>query len=400
MKEQDWTEQLRRRLSDYEEPAPDGLWADIERRVQRRARLVMLRRWVVGVAASILLFVGGWHLTKPLDTALPYMANADASDILMPSTDEVQEEAEASPMIAKVERERTVNTSARSLAKRPSPTQTEVQPAEALDEPAEEPLAMAVEGTRTMEKQPEETAMMRTAERSAKTLTSVDASTPVREYHRLESAREHHHRPKVSLQLHAANLMAYGGSTQVEPMLMTPSYMGNATHELSRVAPVYLSNHEEKAEHHRPLTIGLTLRLPLGGRWWLASGATVARISSTFTQQMNSSILTNRQRLYYVGVPVQAGYSFWQRPRLQAYASLGAEAQCNIKTEVDDGYLGRDRVQFSCFASAGLEYGLLPHLSVYVQPGLRFYPDNGSRVQNIFKEKPWQLDLQLGLRLH
>jgi hypothetical protein len=76
------------------------------------------------------------------------------------------------------------------------------------------------------------------------------------------------------------------------------------------------------------------------------------------------------------------------------------EAQYNIKTEVDYGHLDRDRLQFSVLGSAGLEYVLLPHLSVYVQPGLRFYPDNGSPVQNIFKEKPWQLDMQLGLRLH
>jgi hypothetical protein len=33
-----------------------------------------------------------------------------------------------------------------------------------------------------------------------------------------------------------------------------------------------------------------------------------------------------------------------------------------------------------------------------VQPGLRYYPDNGSHIKNIFKERPWMFDLQFGLR--
>ena len=93
-----------------------------------------------------------------------------------------------------------------------------------------------------------------------------------------------------------------------------------------------------------------------------------------------------------------AGYSFWQKPTLSAYVSAGAEAQYNLKAEVDKGHLNRDRMQFSLLGSAGIEYTLLPQFSVYVQPGLRYYPDNGSRVQNIFKERALQFDLQLGLR--
>ena len=37
---QDWTEQLRQRLADYEEPAPDGLWEAIEQRLQEESALL------------------------------------------------------------------------------------------------------------------------------------------------------------------------------------------------------------------------------------------------------------------------------------------------------------------------------------------------------------------------
>ena len=391
MKQHDWTEQLRQRLSDYEEPAPNGLWADIDRCMQRRARLVVLRRWMVGVAACALLLVGGWHLMKPFDTDLPYMANTNGTEIPLPSRHEVEEVENASQMIAKVERENEANMPANPPQRRKSVAEKETQSLEPLSRQVEEmPARPKVNMQDAQQEKRREEAVMAYQEKRTELPPAV-SSTP---------ATERYRRQKVSLQLHADNLMAYGGSTYKEPMLMTQSYMGNATFELSRKAPVYLSNHEEKVEHHRPLTVGLSFRLPLGERWWLASGATLSRTSSTFTQQMNSSILTNKQRLYYVGIPVHTGYTFWQKPRLQAYAGVGVEAQYNIKTEVDYGHLDRDRLQFSVLGSAGLEYVLLPHLSVYVQPGLRFYPDNGSPVQNIFKEKPWQLDMQLGLRLH
>ena len=194
-------------------------------------------------------------------------------------------------------------------------------------------------------------------------------------------------RRPFSLQFHTTNLLANNnGTTQTEPMLMSQAYMGPLSSALARTAPVYLADHEEKTEHRMPLTVGLSLRLPLSERWWLSSGINYSLVSSTFNHQLAAFTQVNDQRLHYIGVP------------LTAYVSAGAEAQYNLKAEVDNGHLNRDRMQFSLLGSAGIEYTFLPQLSIYVQPGLRYYPDNGSHVQNIFKERPLQFDLQLGIR--
>jgi hypothetical protein len=37
---------------------------------------------------------------------------------------------------------------------------------------------------------------------------------------------------------------------------------------------------------------------------------------------------------------------------------------------------------------------------LYAQPGLKYYIDNGSQIQNIFKEHPLGFDLQFGLRVN
>lgn len=202
----------------------------------------------------------------------------------------------------------------------------------------------------------------------------------------------------LQLGIQATNLMAYGGTSQTDPLLMTPSYMGPVSHALARTAPVYLTNYEDLADHKMPVTIGLSLRLPLNSRLWAASGVNYSLLSSTFTHRMGANTQSIGQRLHYVGVPLTAGYSFWQKPRLTGYASCGAEALLNVKTSVDEGHLDRDRMQLSLQGSVGIEYKLLPPLGIYLQPGLRYYPDNGSPIKNIYKTRPLQFDLQLGLR--
>ena len=49
-------------------------------------------------------------------------------------------------------------------------------------------------------------------------------------------------------------------------------------------------------------------------------------------------------------------------------------------------------------AAAGVEYDFVPNLGVYVEPGAKYYIKNGSGVDNIFKDKPFNFSLQIGLR--
>ena len=51
-------------------------------------------------------------------------------------------------------------------------------------------------------------------------------------------------------------------------------------------------------------------------------------------------------------------------------------------------------------AAAGAQYDVIPQLGVYVEPGVRYYIDNGSRIENYYKDKPVSFSLQLGLRLN
>ena len=53
------------------------------------------------------------------------------------------------------------------------------------------------------------------------------------------------------------------------------------------------------------------------------------------------------------------------------------------------------RPSFSFVTLTGHRFG-----GLYAEPGVKYYFDNGSRVVNFFKDKPLNLNLQVGLRLN
>ena len=62
--------------------------------------------------------------------------------------------------------------------------------------------------------------------------------------------------------------------------------------------------------------------------------------------------------------------------------------------------MDKDRMLWSVGGSLGLEYRIIPQLSLYAEPGIRHYFNNGSTINNYFKDKPTSFNLQLGLRLN
>lgn len=60
----------------------------------------------------------------------------------------------------------------------------------------------------------------------------------------------------------------------------------------------------------------------------------------------------------------------------------------------------RDRVQFSGKASLGAQYDITPNVGLYIEPGAKYYIDNGSEIENTFKDKKLNFNFQFGLRFN
>ena len=159
------------------------------------------------------------------------------------------------------------------------------------------------------------------------------------------------------------------------------------------------------AKHHAPVSVGLQVAFGIAPRLSLSTGLVYTRTSSDFYPYAPSSNYNVHQVLHYVGLPVGLNYEFWQSGGFHAYVMAGAEADYNVKNDTEEEGVKkenakRDRVQFSGKASLGAQYDITPKVGLYIEPGAKYYFDNGSHVENTFKDKKLNFNLQFGLRFN
>ena len=159
------------------------------------------------------------------------------------------------------------------------------------------------------------------------------------------------------------------------------------------------------AKHHAPVSVGLQVAFVIAPRLSLSTGLVYTRTSSDFYPYAPSSNYNVHQVLHYVGIPVGLNYEFWQSGGFHAYVMAGAEADYNVKNDTEEEGVKkenakRDRVQLSGKASLGAQYDITPKVGLYIEPGAKYYFDNGSHVENTFKDKKLNFNLQFGLRLN
>ena len=159
------------------------------------------------------------------------------------------------------------------------------------------------------------------------------------------------------------------------------------------------------AKHHAPVSVGLQVAFGIAPRLSLSTGMVYTRTSSDFYPYAPGSSYNVHQVLHYVGIPVGLNYEFWQSGGFHAYVMAGAEADYNVKNDTEEEGVKkedakRDRVQFSGKASLGAQYDITPKVGLYIEPGAKYYFDNGSHVENTFKDKKLNFNLQFGLRFN
>ena len=393
MKQQDWTRKLRDRMADYEADIPEKLWERIEMSLPQQpvaSHRPIIWRWV-GVAAMVALLMGaGWwlwpdrHITRQAEHQRP-SAGGPQDRTLYTS---MQPDEGVVPLTAQHRHHRPAVTPYR---------QTAAEPYRQQEPPhSEEPVR---------EQQPQQS-QPAGQQPSYHPLTSTRQEQDVSLLASQDGRREKHR--DVTLSLHAnSGLMAYTHSNGIQMSAEMARRYTTASqpssHRANADESVWLVGHEERQHHSHPIAVGLTLGYPLSSRLTLSSGLVYTRLSSDFTSIMHQTSIHTDQKLHYLGIPLSLQYYIVKGSRWKAYATAGVEADWNIKsrsvTEGVETQSPRDRLQWSLGGAVGVQYDILPQLGVYLEPGARYYMDNGSKVQNYFKAHPTTWTLQFGIRL-
>ena len=351
-----------------------------------------MRRWAA--AASVVALLSGGYLWWTSWQPLP-------SGELIPSA--VSEAVVVQPVVAKADKVIAPEVADSPVATKEYTIQKERQQLMAEELPQQ-----------TAEEYPEQT-VEDSSEQTKEEVTQQTTETP-RHQATEWPQREVEERPmtktrrQVSLGLYAMNgLGSQHGSNGVQMAdALAREYAATNEHSYAtssrRSEPIYLIGYEERQHHHRPVTYGLSLSYPLSDRFALTSGVVYTKLRSDFTQIMRNQQIQQEQMLHYVGIPLSLNYRLWAYKGFDAYLSAGVKADWNVATHLEtEGVrqtLPKDRMQWSLNGSLGLQYNVVPQLGVYAEPSLNWYPDNGSVVQNYFKDKPLSMGLQLGLRLN
>lgn len=178
--------------------------------------------------------------------------------------------------------------------------------------------------------------------------------------------------------------------------------------------PVNSRENEVKTDikHRMPIRAGISFTYRLTDRLAIESGISYANLTSDIREGTEDHFFTGEQKLHYVGIPVNLKYRMLSWQMVDVYASGGVLAEKCVSARLHkDYFVDRERrnsesvrladhpVQWSVNAAVGVQCRILQPLAIFAEPGVSYYFDDSTGLQTIYKEKPLNFNLNLGLRL-
>ena len=411
---------------------------------QKNARIVYFKRWSAAAAAVALLGIGGSYVYLHQEDV--EKGNLQLASLSSPAVSADLQSAASQPAPSHV-----VSADLQSAASQPAPslvvsadlqsTASQSAPSHAVSadlqsaasQSASSPVVSADLQSAASQKKTSDDVLKEESENEISLLaekSDYKALTRSTDHHAAAYASQSYHFKKNeevsgwSMQLYAENLTpslggvnsdASGGyndfsyGTMAEPMpgvIPDPTAGGIYGEEYLLASYKAIQRKQQvNAKHHAPVSVGLQVAFGIAPRLSLSTGMVYTRTSSDFYPYAPSSNYNVHQVLHYVGIPVGLNYEFWQSGGFHAYVMAGAEADYNVKNDTEEEGVKkenakRDRVQFSGKASLGAQYDITPKVGLYIEPGAKYYFDNGSHVENTFKDKKLNFNLQFGLRFN
>ena len=456
MSNKDWTSKLRDQMTDYQEPVKHDLWAGIAqslaqnqpvagengvpenhpvKRVEKepKARVVTLKRWSAAAAAVALLGIGGSYVylhqedVEQGNAQLASLASSEASSASSAVSSSLSA-ASSSLSASSSSHSKQVPLLAADIKSADSKSRQKAASSAAsllssdyASVPVQSAAPMNDEGETMVAVASDEAPLVASKYKSAESAQSQAEPNSSSSYHFSRNSEV----AGVSMKLYAENLGAGMGNVNsgsnianrysdsgvmADPMpgvYPDPSVGGSndVDYLMAAAYKALQKSPQGKAKHHAPVSVGMQIAFGVAPRLSLSTGVVYTRTSSDFYPYAPNNDYNVHQVLHYVGIPVGLNYELWRSGGFYAYVMAGAEAAYNVKNDTDeDGTkkqdAKRDRVQFSGKASLGAQYDISPSVGLYIEPGAKYYFDNGSDIENTFKDKKLNFNLQFGLRFN
>ena len=423
-----WTEQFKDKMKDYQEVVPDGLWNNISDAViiqQKRRRTLVLARWVAGaaVAASIVLGIVYMTYVPAVDDAFglipdePSLADSaldgpDVDDLLLADSapdggvpegsvlvdpirgdslpdgpvtddslsdysipDDPSSDAPSSDVPASNVPSSDGPTSNDSSSDVPAPEEITGQPNPILAENKEiaaiEP-AQGIDGKAAKGRRISLSACVSSGTGNTLSAAGYSGSVP------------------------AASVSTFGANPENDIRMF------NRTKEVTT-----------GTDYRQPINVGVMVNCYLSERWSIGTGLEWSWLHSSFREGSQTYYVSRVNDLHYLGIPLKLNCDLWKRNGFKVYAAAGGMVQKCFSGKQLEEYIynsatGKSemkelcerQMQWSVCAEAGIEYDFSPFAGVYFEPGATWHFDNGSSVDNIYKSRPLNFSLSVGIRFN
>lgn len=445
----DWTNKLRDRLTDYQEPVTDDLWAAIQQSLaqqksdivsigksvdsldghsnhQSNAKEVVFRRFSIAAALAALAVGGTYIYLNPTKSNEP-LAQATVLQEDSSTSKGALHENQSSEHNQVSQEYSSDNTDTDSPSRLGDDTFTKYSQrvkkqlgiqTSLLDGEGSKLFTQNLDYDKQNDNRQDQN-RNKVQSRSKKSLEGnpemlAMAASPS-SYAIQESNVRRHQSSSWSVQLYGENGVVGSKNSNGFDAAFIPSnnasgpvYPGNFTDAFYSVMAIRAlsgtpsADYYEKVKHHFPISVGVQVGWGVTECLRINTGVVYTKVSSDFINSSYNTTQVTTQTLHYVGVPVNISYDFWQTKRFKTYVTAGGEADFNVKnhTESDGEVMAskHDRTQWSANASLGAQFDIIPQLGIYVEPGAKYYFDNGSQIENTFKDKKLNFNLQFGLR--
>ena len=425
MKQNDWTSKLHERLDGHKATVPDGLWDKIAERLddniatapaplpnnRNRPNTIRLVALAMSAAASVAVVV--MVALRMNDDTINNVAskyNRPAASLHNPATSSVVNAPQR--LISRIasathaSKPMAQTTEATLLLAEAAPLSGDTTYRSVCETPANDLQTItAPDESNATPDESHSTSRIRKGGNANRTYNKPSATS----YAMTRQTKYTQQSNRWNIGVHAEGITTDSRNTQ-RPMLMATresdmlaSGNPNKVQSVLSNAPLQLADYSQTKHHYHPMSFGLSVGYNLTHCLTLTTGMVYTYASSDFTSSAAGDDIVETQRLHYIGVPLNLKYKVWGNNAIHTYATAGCQADFNVSAKMQTGDIttdaDKDRTQWSVGGAVGVQYNIIPRMGIYAEPGMRYYIDNKSSVETIFKEKKLNFNLQLGVRV-
>lgn len=164
-------------------------------------------------------------------------------------------------------------------------------------------------------------------------------------------------------------------------------------------------------KHRLPIRAGISFTYNLTDRFALESGLCYTNLTSDIKNGSDDHYYIGEQTLHYIGIPLNLKYRFFSWKRIELYSSIGALAEKCVSAKLHKEFildhqnkgeesekLSEKPMQWAANVSVGVQCNIINSMGIFAEPGISYYFNDGTDLQTIYKEKPLNFNLNVGIR--